>query len=219
MPPRTPSPNHRKHASPPPVPTRFHGQTYIVSHLLPGFSVGRCVARSDARWVPEAPIPTCRQPRVYWSAVLLAGLIAWSSVAGLLWAYMVHRPADGVTAVPVSAIVLNAPRLEEKPLLTKEQAPPPPPAATPAPQPQPPQEQVPLRLTLAPAAADERVALEPTLPASEQALPAENLDFKKCGTQIDFVSNPSEAARRALKERRLLFVLHLSGNFEDSKFT
>ena len=39
------------------------------------------------------------------------------------------------------------------------------------------------------------------------------------GTQVAFVNSPIEAARKALKERKLLFVLHLSGNFEDKKFT
>ncbi len=39
------------------------------------------------------------------------------------------------------------------------------------------------------------------------------------GTSIEFARNPSEGARRASQERKLMFVLHLSGNFEDSKFT
>ena len=39
------------------------------------------------------------------------------------------------------------------------------------------------------------------------------------GTSVHFEKTPSEAARRALKEEKLVFVLHVSGNFEDSKFT
>ncbi len=39
------------------------------------------------------------------------------------------------------------------------------------------------------------------------------------GTQIEFLDNPADAARRALKEHKLLFTLHVSGNFEDAKFT
>ena len=39
------------------------------------------------------------------------------------------------------------------------------------------------------------------------------------GTQIDFVATPSEAARRAKKEEKLVFVLHVSGHFEDPRFT
>jgi hypothetical protein len=39
------------------------------------------------------------------------------------------------------------------------------------------------------------------------------------GTQVEFVDTPSEAARRAVKEQKLVFVLHVSGNFEDPRFT
>jgi hypothetical protein len=36
---------------------------------------------------------------------------------------------------------------------------------------------------------------------------------------VDFLGSQAEAAREARRERKLLFVLHISGNFEDSKFT
>jgi hypothetical protein len=39
------------------------------------------------------------------------------------------------------------------------------------------------------------------------------------GTQIDFLDSPTEAAKQAKKEGKLVFILHVSGNFEDSKFT
>ena len=39
------------------------------------------------------------------------------------------------------------------------------------------------------------------------------------GTSIDFVGTPSEAAREAKKQEKLVFVLHVSGNFEDPRFT
>jgi hypothetical protein len=39
------------------------------------------------------------------------------------------------------------------------------------------------------------------------------------GTSVDFVDTPSEAARIAKKEEKLVFVLHVSGNFEDPRFT
>lgn len=40
-----------------------------------------------------------------------------------------------------------------------------------------------------------------------------------CGTSVDFYDTPSEAARHARKEEKLVFVLHVSGNFEDPRFT
>jgi hypothetical protein len=39
------------------------------------------------------------------------------------------------------------------------------------------------------------------------------------GTTVDFVDSPADAAQQALKERKLLFVMHISGNFEDARFT
>ena len=39
------------------------------------------------------------------------------------------------------------------------------------------------------------------------------------GTRLKFVATPSEAGRRAEKEEKLVLVLHLSGHFEDPKFT
>src|SRR5262249_30204925 len=39
------------------------------------------------------------------------------------------------------------------------------------------------------------------------------------GTQVDFIDDPIEAAALALKEKKLLLVLHIAGNFEDNAFT
>jgi hypothetical protein len=39
------------------------------------------------------------------------------------------------------------------------------------------------------------------------------------GTSLDFYDTPSDAARAALKAEKLVFVLHVSGHFEDPRFT
>ena len=39
------------------------------------------------------------------------------------------------------------------------------------------------------------------------------------GTSVDFVNSPSEAAPLAKKQQKLVFVLHVSGHFEDPRFT
>jgi len=39
------------------------------------------------------------------------------------------------------------------------------------------------------------------------------------GTTIEFEPSPSDAARKALKEEKLVLVLHISGLFEDPDFT
>ncbi|MFO0965435.1 MAG: hypothetical protein U0793_07595 [Gemmataceae bacterium] len=39
------------------------------------------------------------------------------------------------------------------------------------------------------------------------------------GTSIQFEKSPSDAAKKALKEEKLVMVLHISGYFEDPDFT
>jgi hypothetical protein len=39
------------------------------------------------------------------------------------------------------------------------------------------------------------------------------------GTSLHFEATPSQAARKALKEQKLVFVLHVSGIFEDPNLT
>jgi len=39
------------------------------------------------------------------------------------------------------------------------------------------------------------------------------------GTSIEFDDSPQEAAKRALKEEKLVMVLHVSGHFEDATLT
>ena len=39
------------------------------------------------------------------------------------------------------------------------------------------------------------------------------------GTAVEFLDNPQEASKMAARESKLLFVLHVSGNFEDPQFT
>jgi hypothetical protein len=44
-------------------------------------------------------------------------------------------------------------------------------------------------------------------------------DGETFGTAVQFVRNPQEAARIAGAEGKLTFLLHVSGNFEDARFT
>ena len=39
------------------------------------------------------------------------------------------------------------------------------------------------------------------------------------GTSIDWSGTPAEAAKKAREEEKLVFVLHVSGRFEDPRFT
>ena len=56
------------------------------------------------------------------------------------------------------------------------------------------------------------------------AVADESPTCKKCGkesygTSVVWSGTPSEAAEKAKKEEKLVFVLHVSGYFEDPKFT
>ena len=59
-------------------------------------------------------------------------------------------------------------------------------------------------------------------PQPGRILPINGDKNKTCGshgTSVEFVDSPREAARQAKKEQKLVFILHVSGNFEDPRFT
>jgi hypothetical protein len=51
------------------------------------------------------------------------------------------------------------------------------------------------------------------------APPAEKAGCGSHGTTIEFVDTPREASKEAKKAGKLVFVLHVSGHFEDPRFT
>jgi hypothetical protein len=121
---------------------------------------------------------------------------------------MVPAPSRPQTQKPVlpapppepPAVVAAAP-VEQKPAL-----PPPPPEPPPAPE----------KLTVTETVAARTVEL--AAPAPELRGPA----IPECdnyGTAVAFLPSPRDAAQRATKEGKLLFTLHVSGNFEDPGFT
>jgi len=55
-----------------------------------------------------------------------------------------------------------------------------------------------------------------TKPSAKPDQPATCGDY---GTSVNFEKTPADAARKALKEEKLVFVLHISGLFEDPDFT
>ena len=54
---------------------------------------------------------------------------------------------------------------------------------------------------------------------SAAAKPAEAATCGEYGTSVHFEKTPSAAARKALKEEKLVMVLHVSGDFENPEFT
>jgi len=67
-----------------------------------------------------------------------------------------------------------------------------------------------------------RPALPPQPIAKATPKPVEKTEGATCGdfgTSVEFADSPSAAAAKAKKEQKLVFVLHVSGNFEDPRFT
>lgn len=65
---------------------------------------------------------------------------------------------------------------------------------------------------------DPRTGKEP-LPVKKAAAPEPGATCGSYGTSVEFHSTPSEAAKKALKEEKLVMVLHVSGHFEDPRYT
>jgi hypothetical protein len=62
----------------------------------------------------------------------------------------------------------------------------------------------------------------PNAAAAPEIKPLQKEDFVDCqqiGTDVRFLKNPTEAFQRAAVEKKMVFVMHLSGNLEDKDFT
>jgi hypothetical protein len=57
------------------------------------------------------------------------------------------------------------------------------------------------------------------LPARADEANCKSCGKEKYGTTIEWAGSPSDAAKIARDKEKLVFVLHVSGYFEDPKFT
>ncbi len=186
----------------------------------------------------RAPSPrSVRQPTVYWSAVLGTALVSVLAVGGLIAALFLrsHAPAvvvaapQSVTAAPAAPAVVAHGPIALPPSIPQPSLAPPAEIAAPTP-----------LLSAGSAVVQagwvgEPVAKSSPAPAAPSPEPAETAPASVCalgpttqasqpayetfGTRIHFLSSPEAAAQQALRENKLLFVLHIAGNFEDDKFT
>jgi hypothetical protein len=166
-----------------------------------------------------------KPPLVAWAPVGLAVLLAVFLLGGLV--LLIRRtPADAdPEAAPTVSQASGQPRPDlplAGPPAKGEPTPPalpaPPPVAPPAP---PGITDPPLAGPAAPAPAAPAPAPDenpPKVGQSEPAAPACAVDHR-FGTSVNFVDSPTEAAEKALKDKKLLFVLHVAGNFEKDCFT
>ena len=49
--------------------------------------------------------------------------------------------------------------------------------------------------------------------------PEDLVTCARIGTQVKFMKDPPDAFRRARAEKKMVFMVHLSGNLEDPEFT
>jgi hypothetical protein len=63
------------------------------------------------------------------------------------------------------------------------------------------------------------IVLMATLAAAQDTGKCTTCGNQSYGTSIRWAGSPSDAATKAKAEEKLVFVLHVSGHFEDPKFT
>ena len=62
-------------------------------------------------------------------------------------------------------------------------------------------------------------ALLTTIPAALRTAAAKEVTCGDYGTSVVFADSAAEAAKQAIKEEKLVFILHVSGLFEESEYT
>jgi hypothetical protein len=173
---------------------------------------------------PPAP------PLIYWPPIALTGVVCLALVStGVLLAMGVGKRQAAQTKEPnndESPAVVVEPRLADSPLIGDPQVVDPlddnagvvtPPGSGVSRDPAPIVEATPLNPQTLDPFAD--AAGDIPDPAQSIAPPKAATTCKRYGTAVDFVDNPIDAASQALREKKLLFVLHVAGNFEEEKFT
>jgi hypothetical protein len=185
-----------------------------------------------------------KQPLVYWPVVLVAVVFTLAFVVVLTLdvcatdptaetgpsenpdeeLVAIHRPAPHAPVLPVSSAE-NAASVEKTQAGAPVQAPlPSPPQKAPSP-PEPRKVEIAEKPATSPMPEKVEIAEKPSVPpvvekvekVAESKKPGDGRET--FGTSVEFVESPARAAELARKEKRLQFVLHISGNFEDSAFT
>ncbi len=173
--------------------------------------VGKLVSVTRRQRPPATPLEVAlpaRDPEVPWLIVAtMCGVGAWLVVLALLAVSGMSGPRRHVEMAGANPIIVEiehpAPAVEDEVLQR--------PAALAAGLERRPAPGLPDPPPLAPLPAEEP-AIAP--PPGKAACAADQL-----GTDICFVKHPPDAFRQARKDGKLVFMVHLSGNFEDREFT
>lgn len=146
---------------------------------------------------------------VDWRLVAAVGLPLWAFLIGIV---VSHRPAPAA-AQPVEVTSVTAP------------SEPPAPPVEPIPAPREVvvrTEVVPVPLVVPLLGSEPAAAAEPAAPPEFQLPPGEVIPADRCKTfetQVRFHAGLPEAAEEAKQSKKMLLVLHISGNFDDPGFT
>ena len=76
-----------------------------------------------------------------------------------------------------------------------------------------------LGLSVVPLAESGQLTGRPVGPEQPKSPPPAPVACGSYGTAVDFVDSPADAAKQAKKEQKLVLVLHVSGQFENSGLT
>lgn len=172
-----------------------------------------------------------RKPnRISWSPVFVAVSLSFALVAGIV-AWIAAHPRDGEKQSPVRSVAtveptielpspLHSPVLSATPALHRPHSREAIGQSIPVVEDDPPPLPPPSSLLTHPDRREERseVAPEPALPSAKKA-PPRRAAGETYGTQVLFHTSQAEAAEVTQHDHKLLFVMHISGNFEDSCFT
>jgi hypothetical protein len=179
--------------------------------------VKRKVARSPLGYrvnlVADEDIPLPPRPKLQWSlrkkpprirpAVIWAPIVAGS--------FFILLPAVAIAFAMINQAQPPPPRVAEAPRFEPAR--------------QPPRAEVviPEELFKAPPAKPPAEApveiLQPAAKDPAQVNPKAGEGCETFGTRVEFARNPQVAAKLARQDGKLTFLLHVSGNFEDSRFT
>ena len=179
------------------------------------------------------PSRTIEQTRLHWSPIITSTLVSFALVVCVVAWIAVHpnKAPHSLETARVAVLETTAPPTPQATLVIaptpafhrapaqetivdnlagiEEELPPLPPPPSPRPKPLLLSEQPPL---LQPE--DRHPPQPPVVEAAPPQPPGETY-----GTQVLFMNNREAAADLARRDHKLLFVMHISGNFEDSCFT
>ncbi len=166
--------------------------------------------------------PSRRNSLVNGSAIVAAVAVSFALLVSVI-AWIVTHPhkTPSQAAAPAATIAALTPSSEAE---AQPPEPVPPIEVTPAVHPADRQDVLLSRLPLIEEAPPPLVPLGPKKAPVQKPIPAAQAPAapptgETYGTQVLFLNNPEAAAQLARRDKKLLFVMHISGNFEDSCFT